>query len=96
MSDQKNKSWKESLKSRKYDEHKHCLICNRAIPLEKDFCSSECKQKFTDAEKGKGKKNTIQLVMLIAFMVIAMIILPRILSSLLKMNSLLNRSFRKM
>ena len=70
------RSWKQSLKTRPYEEHKHCVICARAVPLEQDFCSLECKEKYDQTDKKKGKKNTIQCVILVAAMVIMMVIVP--------------------
>ncbi len=63
-------SWKEALKARKYDEHKHCTICSRAIPMDRDFCSQECKDKYSKADKSKSRKNTIQMVVLGVVMVV--------------------------
>lgn len=74
----KNISWKESLKSRKYEEHKHCVVCGRAVPMEQDFCSAECKDGYTKADKKKGRTNTIQMVVLIAVMVIMIVVVPKL------------------
>jgi predicted nucleic acid-binding Zn ribbon protein len=27
-------------------QHKHCRICEKAIPFEEEFCSEECKTKW--------------------------------------------------
>jgi len=82
MSEQKNKSWKNSLKNRKYDEHKHCVVCSRAIPIDRDFCSSECKDIYSNADKKKGKKSTVQIVFLIAFMLIMItVVIPALTGS---------------
>lgn len=34
-------------------QHKHCLICDKAIPPDKRFCSERCEEQFN----AKVKKN---------------------------------------
>lgn len=71
-----SKSWKESLKNRRYDPHKHCIVCGRAIPMEQDFCSTECKDQYTKTDKSRNKKNTIQFVVIAVVMVVMIVVLP--------------------
>ena len=80
MPEIKGKSWKDSLKNRKYEEHKHCIVCGRAVNISQDFCSQECKDKYQKADKGKSKKNTITIVVMVV-MVIAIFFLPRLLGT---------------
>ncbi len=61
MAEFSKKSWKKSLKARPYDEHKHCLVCGKAVPLNQDFCSLECKDSYNKADKKKGRGNIIQI-----------------------------------
>lgn len=79
MPELKNKTWKESLKSRKYDDHKHCMVCGRAVPSDRDFCTQDCKEKYSKADKKKGKSSTIQIVVLVVVMIITMFVVPRLL-----------------
>jgi predicted nucleic acid-binding Zn ribbon protein len=30
----------------KIKQHHHCQICGKAIPLEEQFCSEDCRQKY--------------------------------------------------
>ncbi len=78
MPEIKGKSWKDSLKTRKYEEHKHCIVCGRAIHISQDFCGQECKDQYNKADKKKSKKNTISIVIMVV-MVIAILIVPRLL-----------------
>ena len=34
-------------------QHKHCQICGKAVPIEEDFCSEECKEKMEQMVKKK-------------------------------------------
>ncbi|UYP46351.1 hypothetical protein NEF87_002636 [Candidatus Lokiarchaeum ossiferum] len=79
MPELKNKTWKESLKSRKYDEHKHCMVCGRAVPMDRDFCTQDCKEKYSSADKKKGRSSTIQIVVLVVVMIFTMLVVPRLL-----------------
>ena len=72
----KNKSWKDSIKNRKYDEHKHCIVCGRAIPITQDFCGQDCREKYGKVEKDKDKKGKWQIVMIFIVMIVMMFILP--------------------
>ena len=78
MPEIKGKTWKDSLKTRKYEEHKHCIVCGRAVPQTQDFCSQECKDGYKKADKSKSKKNTISIVVMVV-MVIAILIVSRLL-----------------
>jgi predicted nucleic acid-binding Zn ribbon protein len=79
MPEVKNKSWKDSLKSRKYDEHKHCIVCGRAVPMDRDFCTQECKEKYSSADKKKGRKNWVQIAVLGVVMVVVIFLGPTLL-----------------
>ena len=70
------RSWKKALKVRPYEEHKHCIVCGRAVPLEQDFCSTECKDSYQTADKKKGKKNNLQCIFLVVTMLIMIVVIP--------------------
>lgn len=80
MPEIKGKSWKDTLKTRKYEEHKHCMVCGRAVNISQDFCSQECKDKYQKADKSKSKKSTITIIVMVV-MVIAIFFLPRLLGA---------------
>lgn len=73
MSDTKSTTWKEQLKQRKWGEHKHCAICGRAVPLDRDFCSQGCRDSYQKTEKDKNKKGTWQIVLVFGVMIVMMI-----------------------
>ncbi|MCK5343169.1 MAG: DUF2116 family Zn-ribbon domain-containing protein [Candidatus Heimdallarchaeota archaeon] len=76
MSEIKSKSWKDSLKTRKYGEHKHCVVCGNAINIDRDFCSTDCKEGYTKADKKKSRSSKIQLVVMGVVMVVLLILMP--------------------
>ncbi len=76
MPEIKGKTWKDSLKTRKYEEHKHCVVCARAVPTTQDFCSQECKDSYKKTDKDKGKKNTIQIVIMVVLVVVMIFVVP--------------------
>lgn len=76
MPEIKGKTWKDSLKSRKYEEHKHCVVCNKAVAVTQDFCSQDCKNQYTKADKDKGKKNTIQIIVMVVLVIVMIFVVP--------------------
>ena len=76
MSETKSKSWKDSLKVRKYGDHKHCVVCGNAINPNQDFCSTTCKDSYTKADKKKSRSSKIQLVVMGVVMVVLLILMP--------------------
>lgn len=68
-------SWKESLKKRKFDEHKHCVICRKAITVDQDFCSQECKDKYSKDDKKKSRSSTLQIVIFGVLLVVMLIVM---------------------
>ena len=61
-------SWKQNLRKR-YDEHKHCISCGIAIPIDKEYCSIECKDKFQGYEKKKNRNNYVMIIVMVVIMV---------------------------
>ena len=81
MPEIKGKTWKDSLRSRKYEEHKHCVVCARAVPTTQDFCSQECKDSYKKADKDKGKKNTIQIVVMVVLVIVMIFVVPQLMGT---------------
>lgn len=76
--DHKKLSWKDALKDRKWGEHKHCVVCGKAISLDKEFCAQGCRDQYQKLEKDKNKKGTWQIVMIFVVMIVMMVLLPRL------------------
>lgn len=75
MAENIRKSWKKSLKTRPYEEHKHCLVCGRAVPLDQDFCSLECKDSYGKADKKKSRSNMVQIAVFGVLIVVMFLIM---------------------
>lgn len=52
------------------DQHKHCKICEKPIPLDEDFCSKKCENEFEEIVKGRKKKQYIVYALFIIFLVV--------------------------
>mgnify|MGYP002352547775 CR=1 FL=1 len=75
------KGWKENLQGRKWGEHKHCIVCGKAIALGQDFCSQPCRDKYQKVEKDKGSKSKWQIVMIFVVMIVMLFVLPKLTGS---------------
>ena len=68
-------SWKQNLRKR-YDEHKHCITCGIAIPIDKEYCSIECKDKYQGFEKKKSRNNYIMIAAMVVVMIVFIFVMP--------------------
>jgi predicted nucleic acid-binding Zn ribbon protein len=41
------------------DQHKHCPMCQKPIPLSEKFCSPKCEQIYTENQKKIAKSRKI-------------------------------------
>gem|GEM_PF-175162 len=53
------------------DPHKHCLVCGKAIPTDKNFCSEKCEGYYEQ----KVKKQKRYFYVLMAFPIILVLLL---------------------
>ena len=53
-------------------QHRHCLICNKAIPAKITLCSEECEQKYKTIES-KRKNYMYIMYALFAFIILMVI-----------------------
>jgi len=60
-------SWKEQIK-KKWGPHSHCLVCRKAMPADKQFCSQTCRDNYLAKEKKGKKKNRIQMVVMFSML----------------------------
>ena len=70
----KRKKW-----IKRWEPHKHCLVCGLANAPDKEFCSPTCEKEYADwknKQKGKNKNTWICMAVMIAVMVIIMVVLP--------------------
>lgn len=61
-------------------DHRHCIICGRAIPYDEQFCSPDCREKY-EISREREKKSRMMLILvyivLIVVMVLFFILMPR-------------------
>ena len=70
----KKKKW-----VKKWEPHKHCLVCGIATGIDKEFCSQSCEQEYINwknKQKGKSRNMWICMIAMIAIMVVMMVVLP--------------------
>ncbi|MHA1595787.1 MAG: DUF2116 family Zn-ribbon domain-containing protein [Candidatus Baldrarchaeia archaeon] len=54
-------------------QHRHCKVCGKAIPLDREFCSRQCEISYREWERRNRRLTTIMyLVLLIIFIVLMM------------------------
>ena len=53
-------------------QHKHCMICGKAIPLDEEYCSPECKGVMQTKVK---KRRTTWYLYLLLFAALIMVML---------------------
>jgi len=56
-------------------QHKHCRICDKAIPVDEETCSEECKTKLEALIK-KRRTNVYIIWGLLIVVVVVFVILP--------------------
>lgn len=53
-------------------DHRHCIVCGRAIPPDEQVCSPDCREKL---ELSKEKEKRSRRMMLIIYVVMVVVIL---------------------
>jgi predicted nucleic acid-binding Zn ribbon protein len=67
-------TWKDQIK-KKWGPHSHCPICGKAMPIDKQFCSQNCKDNYHTGQKKKKKKSRIQMIFMVGMMAVLMVFL---------------------
>ncbi|MEM4311083.1 MAG: DUF2116 family Zn-ribbon domain-containing protein [Nitrososphaerales archaeon] len=60
----------------KIPPHTHCRICGKAIPVNREYCSNECKDKETKMQKRNKRMQTLFIIIILVFFILMMITLP--------------------
>ncbi len=53
------------------EQHKHCKICAKPIPLDEDFCSEKCREEYQELMKKRKKMQYIFYILLIVLIIVA-------------------------
>lgn len=52
------------------EQHKHCKICAKPIPLDEDFCSEKCREEYQDMVSKRKKRQYIFYALLAVLIVV--------------------------
>lgn len=52
------------------DQHKHCPMCGKPIPMDERFCSPKCEQIFAERQRKVMKTRRIMYIILAAILII--------------------------
>jgi|Deesub1362A_J573_1020465.scaffolds.fasta_scaffold01398_13 predicted nucleic acid-binding Zn ribbon protein len=55
--------------------HRHCLVCGKAIELDKYYCSEECEE--TMKKERKKQRNMMIFMFALLFIMLVLLWLPR-------------------
>jgi Uncharacterized protein containing a Zn-ribbon len=50
--------------------HKHCTICGKSIPVDKEFCSPECEEQYRAIMKKRKRSNYLLMGMMVLILLI--------------------------
>jgi len=54
------------------EDHKHCVVCGKAVSVDKLFCSQECEDRLKLQQK---RMSRMRLYMMLIFFVLLMLIM---------------------
>ena len=52
------------------DQHKHCPMCQKPIPLTEKFCSPKCEQLYVERQNKVAKSRKTLYILFAAFIII--------------------------
>lgn len=64
---------------KKWEAHKHCLVCGVATPVDKEFCSTTCENDYLEwknKQKGKNRNMWLCMILMIVVVVVMTFLLP--------------------
>ncbi|MFP3872153.1 MAG: DUF2116 family Zn-ribbon domain-containing protein [Candidatus Natronoplasma sp.] len=56
------------------EQHKHCRVCNKPIPLDEDFCSDKCREEYQDLMQKRRRRQYIIYVLLAVLFVVTYLV----------------------
>lgn len=51
------------------EQHKHCKVCNKPIPLDEEFCSEKCRKEYEDLVDSRKKRQYVLYALFIIFLI---------------------------
>jgi predicted nucleic acid-binding Zn ribbon protein len=61
----------------KIPPHNHCHVCMKAVPVDENYCSEECRQKFLKMQK-KRKLIVYFMYGLLAAVIVAIVLMGNV------------------
>ncbi|MBZ2165348.1 MULTISPECIES: DUF2116 family Zn-ribbon domain-containing protein [Methanobacterium] len=52
------------------DQHKHCPMCQKPIPLSEKFCSPKCEQIYNENQRKVAKSRRVLYIIFAVFIII--------------------------
>ncbi|MFW5927847.1 MAG: DUF2116 family Zn-ribbon domain-containing protein [Thermoplasmatota archaeon] len=52
------------------EQHKHCKVCNKPIPLDEEFCSQKCRDEYEELVNSRKKRQYLLYALFIIFMIV--------------------------
>jgi len=52
------------------EDHKHCIVCGKAIEPDKFFCSPSCEETYKKQQKSIARSRTIMMVIFVVIIVV--------------------------
>ena len=52
------------------EDHKHCIVCGKAIEPDKFFCSPSCEEMYKKQQKSMARSRTIMMVIFVVIIVV--------------------------
>ncbi len=52
------------------EQHKHCQVCGKPVPVDEKFCSEKCREEYEDLVSKRKKRQYIMFGLLAVFLVL--------------------------
>lgn len=56
------------------EEHRHCVVCGKSVPVDKFFCSPSCEEMFKRQQNRLKKTRMITMVFFVVLFLAVMIL----------------------
>lgn len=61
-------------------QHKHCMVCGKAMEGEGDFCSEQCEQTIASRKKAQRRSTWIMMIVIGIVMLLFWVLMPLMLT----------------
>ena len=71
--EEEDKSQKNKVPAQRIPQHKHCMICNKAIPAKQELCSEECEEKYKTMKS--KQRNWVYIMYAMIFVLLVFVVM---------------------